>query len=180
MFELLKEAMDDLGITAYKLAKEADIVPSDLYQAIEGKRPMYPNWRKRIAAAIGKSEKALFSEAELSESEEDEAISCETSTFYRNIKMACKLKGIKMKEIESFLEQPGYLSRHKNNWGAIRLDIAYNASKLLGISIEDLIEQEFLIEELQIRTLDNKIDELMQQRNALKRTMEGAKNESSK
>lgn len=64
MYESLKAEMNAQGIKAYTLAKRAEIVPSDLYQAIKGTRPMFPNWRKRVAAVLGKTEEALFPESE--------------------------------------------------------------------------------------------------------------------
>ena len=60
MYEQLKHEMARQSIKAYSLAKEAEISTSDLYSALRGERPMYPNWRKRIAAALGKSEEELF------------------------------------------------------------------------------------------------------------------------
>ena len=60
MFELLKETMLDKDIKPYTLAKKANITPSDLYSALKGQRPMFPNWKKRISKALGVPEEELF------------------------------------------------------------------------------------------------------------------------
>lgn len=60
MFERLKEEMNKQDKKAFSLAKQADINPSDLYSALKGDRPMFPNWKKRIAAVLGKPESELF------------------------------------------------------------------------------------------------------------------------
>ena len=65
MFDTLQAEMKRQNIRAYTLAKRAEITPSDLYAALKGDRPMYPNWKKRIAAVLGKSEEALFPESEV-------------------------------------------------------------------------------------------------------------------
>lgn len=60
MFDKLKEEMARRNKRAYTLAKEADITPSDLYSALKGDRPFYPNWRKRIANALDTTVEQLF------------------------------------------------------------------------------------------------------------------------
>lgn len=63
------------------------------------------------------------------------------SKLYNNIKYACKTNGIKIKDIEHPLK-PGAISRYERR-GAIMnipLWIAYRASKLCGVTIEELIE----------------------------------------
>lgn len=62
MYEKLKQAAHDSGISIGKLARMSDIAASDMYSAINGNKPMYPNWRKRIANALGIDESALFEE----------------------------------------------------------------------------------------------------------------------
>jgi len=54
--------MNEKKITAYRLAKLADISTSDLYCAIKEQKPFYPNWRKRIAKALMMSEADVFPE----------------------------------------------------------------------------------------------------------------------
>lgn len=64
MFELLKKAMQEHDIKPYSLARKANITPSDLYSALKGDRPMFPNWRKRISEALGVPEEDLFESEE--------------------------------------------------------------------------------------------------------------------
>jgi len=60
MYESLRREMQKQNIKTYTLAKRSDIVPSDLYQALKGQRPMYPNWRRRIAEALNAPVDELF------------------------------------------------------------------------------------------------------------------------
>ena len=59
-YEKLIKKMEEKEIKAFSLAKKANINPSDLYSALKGNRPMFPAWRKRIAAALGVEEEKLF------------------------------------------------------------------------------------------------------------------------
>lgn len=45
-----------------RLAKAINVAPGDLYQAFNGKRPMFPKWRRLIAEALGEAEAELFAE----------------------------------------------------------------------------------------------------------------------
>lgn len=67
-YEKLRAEMNRQHIKAFTLAKKADINPSDLYSALNGNRPVFPAWRKRIAAALGAEEEDLFDD---NRSEED-------------------------------------------------------------------------------------------------------------
>ena len=58
----LTEVLSVRNITRNRLAKDADIAPSDLYSAIKGNKPFYPAWRKRIANALGMDENDVFPE----------------------------------------------------------------------------------------------------------------------
>ena len=60
MFEELNKEMAKQHIKPFSLAKQADINPSDLYSALHGQRPMFPNWRKRIAIALDVPEEDIF------------------------------------------------------------------------------------------------------------------------
>lgn len=64
MFESLKKEMNDQGIKPYTLAKLAKIAPPDMYHALNGDKQMFPNWKKRIAAVLGKPVETLFPESE--------------------------------------------------------------------------------------------------------------------
>lgn len=58
----LKEEMKKRGLSANKLSLKAMISPANFSQAINGKLPMYPAWRKRIAEILNMPESELFPE----------------------------------------------------------------------------------------------------------------------
>ena len=43
MYTKLKKTLAEQGITIYRLAKLSKISTQDLYTALKGKKPMYPN-----------------------------------------------------------------------------------------------------------------------------------------
>ena len=56
LIDILKEK----NISKLQLALNAQIAPSDLYCAINGKKPFYPKWKKKIADFIKIDEAELF------------------------------------------------------------------------------------------------------------------------
>ena len=64
MYENLIKLLEERGLTKYRLAKMSNISPQDLYTALNGYKPMYPGWRKRIAEALEIPENVLFLERE--------------------------------------------------------------------------------------------------------------------
>lgn len=58
----LREKGECTSINA--LAIKASINPSDLYSALNGHRPWYPGWRKRISQALDVAEEEIFGEVE--------------------------------------------------------------------------------------------------------------------
>lgn len=64
MYTRLKKTLDVRNITIYRLAKMSKINTQDLYTALKGKKPLYPNWKKRIADALGTDVDSLFNEEE--------------------------------------------------------------------------------------------------------------------
>lgn len=62
MYDKLNRVMLERGITRYRLSKMAKISTQDLYSALGGKKPLYPNWKKRIAQALEIPEEELFKE----------------------------------------------------------------------------------------------------------------------
>ena len=56
----LKKIMQERGITAYRLAIDCKIALSDIYPAINGKKTMFPRWRKSIAEYLKMEEKEIF------------------------------------------------------------------------------------------------------------------------
>ena len=61
MYQKLVEKMRQKNITTHKLAKLSNITPQDLYSALSGKKPFFPNWRKRVAEALDSTVEELFS-----------------------------------------------------------------------------------------------------------------------
>lgn len=64
MFNTLKKLMDEEGMTGYKLAKITGISSPDIYRALSGKQQMFEGWKKRIAAAMGRTVEEVFPEDE--------------------------------------------------------------------------------------------------------------------
>ena len=64
MYTKLKKTLDVRNITIYRLAKMSKINTQDLYTALKGKKPLYPNWKKRIADALDTDIDSLFNEEE--------------------------------------------------------------------------------------------------------------------
>ena len=61
MYQKLVEKIRQKNITTNKLAKLSNITPQDLYSALSGKKPFFPNWRKRVAEALDSTVEELFS-----------------------------------------------------------------------------------------------------------------------
>lgn len=64
MYEELIKLLEERGITKYRLAKMSKISPQDLYTVLNGHKPLYPGWKKRIAIALDVPEDVLFLERE--------------------------------------------------------------------------------------------------------------------
>lgn len=62
MYEKLKSILEAKGITKYRLAKMSNISTQDMYSLLNGKKILYPNWKKRIAEALEMPEEELFEE----------------------------------------------------------------------------------------------------------------------
>lgn len=60
----LKKEMKKQNITGYRLSQLTGISSSDLYNAIAGKKPMFPGWKKRISEALNVPMADLFEEDE--------------------------------------------------------------------------------------------------------------------
>lgn len=59
---LLKDYLKENNISILALSREAKIAPSDLSQALNGKRPFFPAWRHRLSISLNIPEKVLFPE----------------------------------------------------------------------------------------------------------------------
>lgn len=64
MYQKLHQELEKRQLSINKLSFMSGITASDLYSALSGKKPLYPNWRKRIAEALGMKIEELFPEEE--------------------------------------------------------------------------------------------------------------------
>ena len=64
MYNKIIKLSQEKGISINQLALSSRITPSDLYSALSGKKPFFPNWRKRVAEALDSTVEELFSEEE--------------------------------------------------------------------------------------------------------------------
>ena len=58
----LLKILEERKISKLQLALNTKIAPSDLYSAINGHKPFYPAWRKRISKYLHINEAVLFSD----------------------------------------------------------------------------------------------------------------------
>ena len=56
----LEKLLKEKGVSKNQIAMKARINPADLYQAINGKKPFFLAWRKRLAEALEVPEDELF------------------------------------------------------------------------------------------------------------------------
>lgn len=64
MYEKLKAVLKERDLSVNKLSFGAMISPSDPSTVLSGKKPMYPNWRKRICEYLQLPEEELFEDGE--------------------------------------------------------------------------------------------------------------------
>lgn len=104
----------------------------------------------------------------------------ETAYLYHNIKCLAKAKNIKMSEIEYPLK-PGWISRLYRRKAMDKLSIGcvYNAAKLFGVSVEDLIEKD-LASEYQYDAITNEIKRLREEADRLESKLDGESNDDRK
>lgn len=62
MYETLRNEMNRKGLSSNKLALGSMISPANFSQAINGKTPMFPAWRRRISEYLGMPQGELFPE----------------------------------------------------------------------------------------------------------------------
>jgi len=46
--EKLRSILEEKNITPYRLAKDCNISPTDIYNILNGERKIFPKWRKSI------------------------------------------------------------------------------------------------------------------------------------
>ena len=59
-YQFLRKIINDKGMSVRQVAHSAGMASQLLYDAINGKKPFYPGWKKRVAAALGESVEELF------------------------------------------------------------------------------------------------------------------------
>ena len=62
MYEALLREIESRNITRHKLARECDINPSDMYQAIKGDKKFHKGWKERICKYLDMEYSDLFDE----------------------------------------------------------------------------------------------------------------------
>lgn len=60
----LTNVLKEKGMTKFKLSKLANIAEQDIYSAFKGRKPFYPNWRKRISEVLEVPETELFDDSD--------------------------------------------------------------------------------------------------------------------
>ena len=58
----LNDIISERKISRNRLALQSLITPADFYTALNGNKPFYPEWRKRVAASLGMEEAEVFPE----------------------------------------------------------------------------------------------------------------------
>ena len=58
----VEEIMREKNLSKMRVSLNAGINPPDFYQALNGKKPFFPAWRKRVSEALEISEDELFPE----------------------------------------------------------------------------------------------------------------------
>lgn len=62
MFNRVRKARNNKGMTQFELSKKSNITQADLSQIENGRIFPYPGWRERIAIALNEEEIYLFPE----------------------------------------------------------------------------------------------------------------------
>jgi predicted transcriptional regulator len=58
----IAEILKEKRISGMQIAMKAGVAPSDFYQAMNGKKPFFPAWRKRLSEALDMPESECFPE----------------------------------------------------------------------------------------------------------------------
>lgn len=84
--------------------------------------------------------------------------------FSRNVRFICKQRGLNISYLEKQIGvATGYFSRLEKNGLKISLLNAYNASEILGVTIDDLLNKDISIEQ-RIAELKEELETLEKQR----------------
>lgn len=99
MYDILKEIMKEKNINANQLAFASSITPSDLSAALSGKKPFFPNWRKRVAEALDINADELFAEDEVA------VLKLKAKHLKAQLEEVCNLLGIRESDLEDEAER---------------------------------------------------------------------------
>ena len=99
MYDELKEVMKEKNISTHKLAKLSNITPQDLYAVLSGKKPFFPNWRKRVAEALDVNAEELFTEDEIT------ALKFKAKHLKAQLEEVCNTLGIKESDLDNEAER---------------------------------------------------------------------------
>ena len=99
MYDILKEIMKEKNINANQLAFASSITPSDLSAALSGKKPFFPNWRKRVAEALDINADELFAEDEVA------VLKFKAKHLKAQLEEVCNLLGIRESDLEDEAER---------------------------------------------------------------------------
>ena len=58
----IEEILKQHNLSKMQAALLSKISPADFYQALNGKKPFFPKWRKQFAKTLNMSEEELFPE----------------------------------------------------------------------------------------------------------------------
>ena len=95
MYDELKEIMKEKNISTHKLAKLSNITPQDLYAVLSGKKPFFPNWRKRVAEVLDCNADELFTEDEII------ALKYKAKHLKTQLEEVCNTLGIKESDLDN-------------------------------------------------------------------------------
>ena len=59
-YPYIKQILKDRGISVSKCARQMDLNQPDLTNALNGKKPLYPAYRKKLSDFLGIDEAVLF------------------------------------------------------------------------------------------------------------------------
>ena len=95
MYNKIIKLSQEKGISINQLALSSRITPSDLYSALSGKKPFFPNWRKRVAEVLDCNADELFTEDEII------ALKYKAKHLKTQLEEVCNTLGIKESDLDN-------------------------------------------------------------------------------